>query len=169
MRDGWRTLRFFLLCSPERLFIIPGIVLVLLGTSAWALALPGANLGGAYFDAHTLLVGSMLIICGFQAVCLGMLTELFTVSEGILPPRKSKRPGEWLLRLEPSLLCSGGLLATGGILIALVFVRWADAGFGELEYAHTMRLVVPGVTATVLGVQLVFVAFVRSAIELKRN
>jgi hypothetical protein len=30
-RDGWRTLRFFLLCSPRRLFLIPGGALILLG------------------------------------------------------------------------------------------------------------------------------------------
>ena len=33
-RDGWRTLRFFLMCSPRWLFLMPGAALILLGLSA---------------------------------------------------------------------------------------------------------------------------------------
>ena len=42
-RDGWRTLRFFLLCTPRRLFLVPGVVLILLGIVAYGLALPGCE------------------------------------------------------------------------------------------------------------------------------
>lgn len=169
VRDGWRTLRFFLLCTPQWLFMIPGLTLLLLGAVAWALALPGVKIAGASFDAHTLLVGAMMIICGFLAVCLGLLTEKFAISEGILPDRQRKRPGEWLLRLEPGLLLSAGLFAFGGTLIAIVFARWASGGFGPLDYAGTMRLVVPGVTSCVLGVQLFFVVFLGSVLGLRRK
>jgi glycosyltransferase involved in cell wall biosynthesis len=169
VRDGWRTLRFFLLCTPQWLFMIPGLTLLLFGALAWALALPGVKVAGASFDAHTLLVGSMLIICGFQAVCLGMLTEKFAVSEGILPPRNQARPGEWLLQLESGLVLSAALFALGVALIAIVFAGWAGGGFGPLEYAQTMRMVVPGVTSCVLGVQLFFVVFLGSVLELRRK
>jgi hypothetical protein len=111
----------------------------------------------------------MLIICGFQAVCLGILTEKFSVSEGILPPRKRARPGEWLLHLEPGLLMSAALFALGVTLIAIVFAGWAGGGFGPLEYAQTMRLVVPGVSSCVLGVQLFFVVFLGSVLSLRRK
>ena len=41
-RDGWRTLRFFLLYSPRWLFLYPGIALVALGglLGAWLLPAP---------------------------------------------------------------------------------------------------------------------------------
>jgi glycosyltransferase involved in cell wall biosynthesis len=169
VRDGWRTLRFFLLCTPQWLFMIPGLTLLLFGALAWALALPGVKIAGASFDAHTLLVGSMLLICGFQALCLGALTENFAVSEGILPQRKQVRPGEWLLQLEAGLVLSAALFALGVALIAIVFAGWAGAGFGPLEYAQTMRRVVPGVTSCVLGVQLFFVVFLGSVLELRRK
>jgi glycosyltransferase involved in cell wall biosynthesis len=169
VRDGWRTLRFFLLCTPQWLFMIPGLTLFLLGATAWALALPGVRIGGASFDAHTLLVGSMLLICGFMAVCLGVLTEKFAVSEGILPERKRARPGEWLLGLEPGLLASASLFAVGLGLIVVVFYRWFAAGFGALDYAATMRWVVPGVTLCVFAVQLFFVVFLGSVLGLRRK
>ena len=40
-RDGWRTLRFFLLYSPTWLFLVPGGLLVAAGLAGYALALPG--------------------------------------------------------------------------------------------------------------------------------
>ncbi len=169
VRDGWRTLRFFLLCTPQWLFMVPGLSLLLVGALAWALALPGIRIGAASFDAHTLLVGSMLIICGVQAVCLGLLTEKFAVSEKILPPRSCSRPGDGLLHLETGLLFSVGLFALGAAFVAVVFAVWMSAGFGPLDYAHTMRLVVPGVTLCVLGVQFFFVVFLGSVLELRRK
>ena len=42
-RDGWRTLRFFLICSPRWLFLIPGGALILLG-------LVGYGSGDAWTD-----------------------------------------------------------------------------------------------------------------------
>lgn len=169
VRDGWRTLRFFLLCAPQWLFMIPGISLLLIGALAWALALPGVRIAGASFDAHTLLVGGMLLICGFLALCLGVLTEKFAVSEGILPERNRRRPGEWLLSLEPGLLFSAALFFVGSALVAVVFFRWFGDGFGPLDYAKTMRLVVPGVTFCVLAVQLFFVVFLGSVLSLRRK
>lgn len=169
VRDGWRTLRFFLLCTPQWLFMVPGLALLLAGVLAWALALPGIRIGAASFDAHTLLVGSMLIICGVQAVCLGLLTEKFAVSEKLLPPRSCSRLGDGLLHLETGLLFSVGLFALGAVFVAAVFAGWMRVGFGPLDYAHTMRLVVPGVTLCVLGVQLFFVVFLGSVLELRRK
>ena len=170
IRDGWRTLRFFLLCIPQWLFMIPGLALLILGALAWALALPGVEIMRVRFDAHTLLVGSMAIICGFLAFCLGILTESAAVSEGILPERKKKRPGERLiLQLEPSLLLSGAFFVLGLLLIFVVFLRWANEGFGPLDYAQTMRLVIPGVTACVLAVQLFFVAFLGAVLSLRHK
>jgi glycosyltransferase involved in cell wall biosynthesis len=169
VRDGWRTLRFFLLCTPQWLFMIPGLTLLILGAVAWGLALPGVKIAGASFDAHTLLVGSMLIICGFQAVCLGVLTEKFAVSEGILPRRQRARLGARLLQLERGLLSSAAMFVLGVALVAIVFVQWATEGFGLLDYAGTMRLVVPGITFCVLGVQLFFMVFLGSVLELRRK
>src|SRR5690606_17342835 len=63
-RDGWRTLRFFLMCSPRWLFLMPGLVLVLLGLLGFALALPGTELGPWMLDAHTLLISSLATILG---------------------------------------------------------------------------------------------------------
>src|SRR5215510_11548180 len=60
-RDGWRTLRFFLMYSPRWLFLIPGLWLMVLGCLGYGIAMPGWAFRGVIFDAHTLLFASLAI------------------------------------------------------------------------------------------------------------
>jgi len=67
-QDGWRHLRFLLMYSPNWLFLYPGMFLALLGMvciNIWLL--PGQQkIGSITFDINTLLIGSFLILLGFQ-------------------------------------------------------------------------------------------------------
>ena len=49
------------------------------------------------------------------------------------------------------------------------FVEWMQADFGPLDYATTMRLVVPGVTLTALGFQTVLSSFFMSILGMNRR
>src|SRR5260370_38405634 len=53
VRDGWRTLRFFLMYCPAWLFLIPGSTLNALGVVDFALAQQSLTIGSATFDVHT--------------------------------------------------------------------------------------------------------------------
>ena len=86
VRDGWRTLRFFLLYSPRWLFLIPGLTLVLLGLAGTALALPGATFRGITFDVHTLLYSCFAILLGVQGLTFAVFTKVFAVNEELVPP-----------------------------------------------------------------------------------
>ncbi|MGH8241658.1 MAG: glycosyltransferase family 2 protein, partial [Steroidobacteraceae bacterium] len=99
-RDGWRTLRFFLLYSPRWLFLIPGVVLVVAGLIGYALAMPAVELMGVTFDAHTLLFASLAIICGYQSILFALFTKVFAISEGLLPPDERVRRVTSKLSLE---------------------------------------------------------------------
>jgi hypothetical protein len=68
-RDGWRTLRFFLLYSPRWLFLYPGAVLMLVGAvlGLWLLPAP-RRVGAVTFDVHTLLYAAAFVLLGFQAI-----------------------------------------------------------------------------------------------------
>ena len=85
IRDGWRTLRFFLVFSPRWLFLIPGFALGLLGAIGYTVALPGLKIGGVTFDAHTLLFSSLAILMGYQSILFAILAKTFAINEGLLP------------------------------------------------------------------------------------
>ena len=165
-RDGWRTLRLFLLYTPRWLFQIPGTLLMLLGIVGYALALPRASIAGVRFDVHTLLVASLAVICGFQAIAFSVLARTFASIEGLLPgPPIAFESGQ----LERSMIVSLVSVIAGVALIAVAVNQWRLAGFGDLDYSRTMRWVIPGVMLTTLGVQLTLASFFLSLITLRRR
>lgn len=158
-RDGWRTLRFFLICSPRWLFVYPGLLLLALGALGFGVAMPGLTFFGATFDAHTLLFASLALMVGYQAVLFGWLARTLAAREGFLPETKLLARLREVLSLERGLAFgSVALLAGIGLLLAAV-AQWQAAGFGRLDYAHTMRWVIPGMTLTALGFQTVLASF----------
>mgnify|MGYP001580659481 CR=1 FL=1 len=158
-RDGWRTLRFFLICSPRWLFVYPGLLLLALGALGFGVAMPGLTFFGATFDAHTLLFASLALMVGYQAVLFGWLARTLAAREGFLPETKLLGWLREALSLERG-LCFGVLVLLAGVGLLLAAVaQWQAAGFGRLDYAHTMRWVIPGVTLTALGFQTVLASF----------
>src|SRR6202035_45454 len=116
-RDGWRTLRFFLMCTPRRLFLMPGVILILLGIVAYALALPGVSLRGVGFDAHTLMFGTLAFLCGYQAIFFAMFAKALAIKQGLLP--QDMRINRFLntFNLEAGLAIAAFALLVGLILL----------------------------------------------------
>ena len=168
-RDGWRTLRFFLVCSPRQLFLLPGCLLIAFGLIAYALALPGVSLGSVTFDAHTLLFGTLALLCGYQAIFFGIFAKVLAAREGILPEDKRLKRLLNSANLEIGLIVAAFALLTGLVLLAGAVNQWRSVHFGALQYAHTMRWVVPGATLTALGFQTILSAFLLSIVGLRRE
>jgi glycosyltransferase involved in cell wall biosynthesis len=168
-RDGWRTLRFFLMYSPRWLFVIPGAMLMALGVIGYAVAMPGLTINGMTFDAHTLLFASLAILCGYQSVLFAILSKTFAISEGLMPEDPRLNRFFKVMYLERGLILSAvGLL--GGLSLLLTAVQqWKLAGFGQLDYAKTMRLVVPGATLTALSFQTILSSFFVSILGMRRR
>ncbi len=168
-RDGWRTLRFFLMYSPRVLFLIPGALLMLLGLVGYILALPGVTVGRVTFDAHTLLFASLGILCGYQSVLFAIFTKTFAVSEGLLPEDPKMTRLFRIFDLEKGLILGTFALIVGLFLLSAAVGQWITASFGRLDYAHTMRWVVPGATLTALGFQTILSSFFISILGMRRK
>ena len=169
-RDGWRTLRFFLLYSPRWLFLYPGSVLMLIGLMAGAWLLPGPRqIGAVTFDVHTLLYTAIAILLGFQAIAFASFTKLFAILEGLHPPDPEFETIFRYINLEVLLLV-GGVLAIGGFGVSVYAVKvWGAHNFGPLDFSHTLRMVIPAVLCLTLGVQAVFCGFFLSVLGLRRR
>ena len=112
-RDGWRTLRFFLWYSPRQLFLVPGMLLIALGSIGYALAMPGVVIQGVRFDAHTLLFAMLAIISGYQSVLFAAFAKPFATSEGLLPPDAQSDRIRRLVTFERVLLVGALFCLTG--------------------------------------------------------
>jgi glycosyltransferase involved in cell wall biosynthesis len=168
-RDGWRTLRFFLLCTPRRLFLVPGVILIFLGILAWVLALPGLSLHGARFDAHTLLFGSLAMLCGYESVFFAIFAKTLAIKEGLLPSDIRLERFFNTINLEVGLAIAASAMIVGSVLLGLAIEQWRLVNYGSLDYAHTMRLVVPGATMVALGFQTILSAFMISFLGLEHR
>ena len=168
-RDGWRTLRFFLLYSPRYLFLAPGGFLIALGLLGYALALPAVTIRGATLDAHTLLFASLAMICGYQSILFAVFTKVFAITEGLLPKDPRIRRLSTIVTLERGALGGAAAGLVGVLLLLMAVTRWAGEDFGRLDYASTMRLVVPGVTLSALGFQTVLSSFFLSILRMRRR
>ena len=168
-RDGWRTLRFFLLYSPRWLFLVPGLLFILLGLLGYGLALPGVTIAGATLDAHSLLFASLAILLGYQSVQFAIFTKTFAIAEGLLPMDRRMERLFRVFNLERGLLIGCVGLTAGLVLLGLSVNQWRLADFGALDYARTMRLVIPGVTLSSLGVQTILSSFFVSILGMARK
>jgi len=168
-RDGWRTLRFFLLYSPRWLFLIPGTLLILLGFLGYGIALPGAMLMGVTFDAHTLLFASLFILLGYQSCLFSIFAKTFAINEGLLPEDRLMTRFYELLNLEKGLIAGCLAFLVGFVLLSMAVYQWWQANFGHLDNAQTMRLVIPRATLTALGFQTVLSSFLVSLLGISRR
>jgi glycosyltransferase involved in cell wall biosynthesis len=166
-RDGWRHLRFLLLMCPRWLFLIPALLLLVLGLGIMAWLTPGPRIiGGVGFDVHTLLLGSLCAILGSQVLWLWLHAQIYAWTSGLLPPDRVSPRLFQRFRLERWLITGVILLASGLCLNGWLLAEWCREGMGPLEVQSTLRFALWGFTAMILGAQTIFGSFFLGIIEM---
>jgi glycosyltransferase involved in cell wall biosynthesis len=168
-RDGWRHLSFYLIYSPRWLFLAPGLVLVLLGLLGYVVAMPGMRINGVTFDVSTLLFASLGFIAGYQSIVFAVLTKVFAIVEGLLPPDPRIDRVAGFFELERGLVIGLLIGVSGAALLLIAIAQWRAHGFGPLDYEVTLRWVIPGVTLVVLGLQTILASFYLRILQLARR
>ena len=163
-RDGWRHLRFLLVHSPTHLFIVPGLIMTILGTLAALAVLAQVDVLGRTWDLHAMIAGSLLMIVGTQVVGLGLCAHAYgTYFMGEKDAWFDRMRARF--RLEHGLMLGGALAAAGALVAAAIVVVWIDRGFGALSEE---RLAVLALTLLTVGVQVFFSSFLLSILGLRR-
>jgi glycosyltransferase involved in cell wall biosynthesis len=164
-RDGWRHLRVILVYNPTFLFLIPGMVMLLAGSLITLLVFVHVPIFGRNLYVHSLILGSLLIILGVQAVGLGLCARAF----GVYFISEQDRLFQALrarLRLEHGLALALIVGAAGLALVGLVLAQWAANGFGTLR---EVRLAILAATVITVGAQIFFTSFLISILGLRRR
>jgi len=169
-RDGWRHLRFLLLYSPRYLFLLPGTLLVLAGAiGVVALSRGPVTIHGVNFDVSSLLFCAAATVLGAQLISFWAFAEIFAMGEGLIPADPKLVSAFNYVTLEVG-LAVGFAMFVGGLLGAIVAVQvWRSTGYGPLDAAATMRVVIPSVTLMILGAQAIMGSFFLSVLGLRRR
>lgn len=168
-RDGWKTLRFFMLQSPRWTFLAPSALLAAIGILGYIAVFTHLKIGAATFDVHSLLVATLAILVAVQVASCGVLAKVFAGFEGLLPLDDRLEKLSHTFTLERCLMISSLLIAGGLGTVAWKVNAWMASGFGALDYSETMRVLIPAVGAVALGVQTVSSSFLLSVLRLRRR
>ena len=158
-----------MLYSPRWLFLMPGMLLALLGLVGYGLVFTRTPIGPAQPDAHTLLVCSLFILMGYQSALIGTFAKVFAIGERLMPMKPRMKRWFTIFTLERGLAIGAVSFLSGVIVLLLAFLKWANVDFGALDYAETMRAVIPGVTLATLGFQTILGSFFLSVLGMRRK
>ena len=154
--DAWRHVRFMLLYSPTWLFLLPGVVLLLLGLAGMLVLAGGpTEILGRRWQIHTMLALVAATLIGAQLVQLWTFARTYAVTRlGDRDPLLERFRRH--VTLERGVAAGAVLSLLALLVLAWIIVPWALDGFGELrhEYATALAFTLLG-----LGVQLVFGSF----------
>ena len=146
--DGWRHLRFMMLYRPTPFLLGPGIIVLIVGI---ALTL-GVALG---FQSrlHTFILGSLLLIIGYQMLLawiqFGAFGEIYGITK--TSPTIKKIMNYHSLGRELGL---GLILLLAGVAVGLkVLFSWSAVGFGALSQ---IQYSVMALILSILGIQTIF-------------
>ncbi len=165
--DGWKHLRFLLMYSPRWLFLYPGIGLLGFGIIGSAVLLPGPFfVGPVGIDIHTFIVACICILLGTQSIGFAVAARRYGMKAGFIPASARYASALEKLSLERLLIVAAGLFLLGVAGLGWCVAVWASAGFGPLQYAALLRILMLSLTVIGVGVQLVFTAFLVGIMEI---
>jgi hypothetical protein len=164
-RDGWRHLRFLLVHSPTHLFLIPGLVMTVLGALVALAVLTHIDVLGRTWDLHAMIGGSLLMIVGTQVIALGLCAHAYAVYYMGERDRWFTSMRE-RFRLEHGLMLGTAIALAGAAIAAVIVGIWINRGLGELSEE---RLAVLAATLIIVGIQIFFSSFLLSILGLRRQ
>jgi hypothetical protein len=164
-RDGWRHLRFMLMCSPMFLFVLPGLIMTLAGLAAIpAVVLAGYGVFDKSFGPNFMYTASLLSICGAHVMIFGFLAKLYAhkVDPVFEDPRVVRLAR--LFSIERGLACGLLLVITGVLVGAPVLIHWVQ----DLKVPLPGQWIFAGTLFT-LGVEIIFASFLVGIMDLPRE
>ncbi|MFZ4774437.1 MAG: glycosyltransferase family 2 protein [Terrimicrobiaceae bacterium] len=137
-RDGWRSLRLYLLMSPRWTFGLPGLVLTALGILALAVGFSGSVSGN--LQAGSQVFALVATVLGYQSVLLAIFAKFLAIESGLHPPATKF----WMLRDRGTLerfLVAGVVLAFLSALISISGAFYFPENIPASKYLRSQFLV----------------------------
>lgn len=164
--DAWRHIRFIFLYSPLFLFLIPGLILSLLGLIFmaifyfWSPVLFGINL-----YVHPMFLFAVMIITGYQLILFSGFSKVYAITHLGDSNKSIEAVFRWLT-IEKAGLFGIVLALFGAAIYLIIFINWINSGFSSL---NEIKNSVVSLTMLVLGVQTFFSAFMFSILGIKEK
>ena len=166
-RDGWRSLRMMLIYCPNKVFLLPGIMAIVLGLGAHFLSLAGlVRFNGEPLGTVTGIFGTIFSVTGFQILNLWLHAKTYSWSRRFDADNPNLvRFYDWF-KLETGLFLGFLLLLAGGAILSVLVIDWVQSDFGPLR---TPEWVSFGATLVIVGAGTIFSSLFISAMSMKKS
>lgn len=159
-RDGWRSLRFFLLLCPRVVFLYPGIaLLVVSGTLFVALLFGDVTIGIVRLSERALIASSFGTLVGVQSVQLWAFGEMIAIERGLFPRNPTFERALHVLSLERGLIIGSLMMAVGIAAVAYAAYWWSSIGFGPIAGRSLIGIVCGSSALVAFGFQCISGSF----------
>lgn len=164
--DAWKHVRFMLLYSPLFLFLIPGLVIFLIGASSmlW-IYFWSPKIFGIKLFYHPMFLSSALIIIGYQLIIFSAFAKIYSITHLRDRDEKLEKLFKYITIEKASI--AGIIISLSGIIIySMIFSKWISTSFGSL---NEIKNSIIALTFIVLGVQTIFSSFMLSILGIKEK
>ena len=166
--DGWRHLKFLLMYSPKWLFLIPGVILTIIGLIfTCILSFTSISISNITFDTQTMLYSAMITMVGIQLLFFSMFTKIYGMNNDMLPVKNKFDKNLLEMKFEKLLKVGLILLLIGIVLTIVAISKWANVSFGDLNIRESMQITIPAITLLVCGIQIIFGSFFMGILQIK--
>lgn len=145
--DGWRHVRFMMLYRPTPFLLVPGVVVLIMGIIFFI----GVIL--QQYGMHSLILGSLLLIIGYQMLLSWIQFGAFGEVYGITRTSPAVRRIMNYHSLGRELFIGLILLMAGFAVGIKVLYSWSAVGFGSLSQ---IQYAVMAMILAILGFQTIF-------------
>ncbi len=166
-RDGWRSLRMMILYCPNKVFIIPGVTLFIVGIVIHAIVLFGLiRHEGRYLGQVSSIAGTVLSVVGVQTLLLGLHAKTYSWSRRFDPNQKFLSKFYSIFHLESGLLLGATLTLAGVITFAIITYKWVKSGYLPVPRPEWASL---GGTSIIIGLSIMFSSIFISAMSITKG
>jgi glycosyltransferase involved in cell wall biosynthesis len=155
--DGWRHLRFMMMYRPVPFLLLPGAVAFVMGMGLTSLVMVGTR--SSELRMHSLILGSLILLIGYQTILSGMYFSAFAATFGAGGGPGGTRIASWILSyhsLERALLLGAVLLGVGVLIGLRLLAKWVEVGYGSLSEVQSAML---ALILCIMGLQTIFSGF----------
>ncbi len=166
-RDGWRSLRMMLLYSPNKLFFVPGGLLLALGVIIHVAVLLGlVRFGGRPAAGVTAVFATILSVVGFEILSLGLHAKTYSWSRRFDADNRTLAGFYRRFKLEGGLLLGGALILLGGAILTAIVVEWVNSDLLPVPHPEWASF---AATIVIIGFSTVFSSLFISAMSMARR
>jgi glycosyltransferase involved in cell wall biosynthesis len=165
-RDGWRSLRMMLLYSPNKLFLAPGVTLLVVGLLLHLAVLLGlVRFGGRPASGVTAVFATIFSVVGFEILSLGLHTKTYSWTRRFDRNNQALAGFYRRFTLETGLLLGTGLIAVGGGILVAVVAEWMRSDLLPLPHPEWVSF---AATLVIIGFSTLFSSLFISAMSMSR-